>query len=105
MQGMYARMTAVNEDLTASAGAIDGQGLAEPTRTRLVTLGADGEPAVVDGPYAETEEVLAGYWLLDCASLDRVTEIAARVAQCPQPAGAEEYPVVIRPVTDGPESH
>ncbi|PIM70207.1 hypothetical protein CTU88_23535 [Streptomyces sp. JV178] len=103
VRAMFAHMTALNKDLTESGEMIDGQGLAEPARTRFVTLGADGKPVVADGPYAETEEVLAGYWLLDCAGLDRVTEIAARVAQCPQPAGAKEYPVVIRPVMDGGE--
>lgn len=56
---------------------------------------------ITDGPYPETKELLAGYWLLDCASLDRVTEIAARVARCPGPEGLAEYPVVIRPVLDG----
>lgn len=46
-----------------------------------------GQPVITDGPYSETKELLAGYWVLDCASLERVTEIAARVARCPQPAG------------------
>ncbi|MFE2404371.1 YciI family protein, partial [Streptomyces rubiginosohelvolus] len=58
-------------------------------------------PVVSDGPYSETKELLAGFWILDCESLERVTEIAARVARCPQPAGAPEYPVLIRPVDGG----
>lgn len=101
LQAMYAHMSAINDDLAETGEMIDGQGLAEPARTRFVTLDADGKPVITDGPYPETKELLAGYWLLDCASLDRVTEIAARVAQCPQPAGAKEYPVVIRPVMEG----
>lgn len=56
---------------------------------------------ITDGPYSETKELLAGYWVLDCPSLERVTEIAERVLQCPQPAGAPVYPVVIRPIDDG----
>lgn len=40
---------------------------------------------VIDDPYAETEEVLAGYWVVDCVSLDRATEIASRLASCPGP--------------------
>ncbi|OKK02219.1 hypothetical protein AMK26_21255 [Streptomyces sp. CB03234] len=103
LQAMFAFMQEINDDLAESGELVDGQGLAEPRRTRLVSLGEDGRPVITDGPYGETKELLAGYWVLDCASLDRVTEIAARVARCPQPQGAPEYPVVIRPVMeDGP---
>ena len=40
---------------------------------------------VTDGPYAETEEVLAGYWIVECDGFDRATEIAAKLAGCPAP--------------------
>jgi hypothetical protein len=101
LRTMYAYMGAVGDDLAETGELIDGQGLAEPAQTRLVTLGTDGKPLITDGPYGETEEVLAGYWLLECASLERVTEIAERVSRCPQPEGAAHRPVVIRPVMDG----
>ena len=39
----------------------------------------DGVPVVTDGPYAETQEVLAGYSIVECESFDRATEIAARL--------------------------
>lgn len=38
---------------------------------------------VTDGPYAETNEILAGYWIVQCASFDRATKIAARLTFCP----------------------
>ncbi|MBP2583570.1 hypothetical protein J3A78_004048 [Streptomyces sp. PvR006] len=98
LTAMFAHMNAINEELTAKGEMLDAQGLAAPSTTRFVTVDGDGRPVVTDGPYAETKEVVAGYWLLDCASLERVTEIAAQVARCPQPAGAPEYAVVIRPV-------
>ncbi len=41
---------------------------------------------VTDGPYAETTQVLAGYWIVECESFDRATEIAAQMANCPAPA-------------------
>ncbi|MFI0987955.1 YciI family protein [Streptomyces exfoliatus] len=100
LTAMFDHMNTLNEELTASGEMLDGQGLAAPDTTRFVTVDGDGKPVVTDGPYAETKEVIAGYWVLDCASLDRVTEIAARVARCPQPAGAPEYPVVIRPIDE-----
>jgi hypothetical protein len=40
---------------------------------------------VTDGPYAEAEDVLAGYWVVECDSFDRATEIIARLAGCPGP--------------------
>jgi hypothetical protein len=98
LQAMFSFMEGVNNDLAESGELVDGNGLAEPAKTRSVSAGADGQPVISDGPYGETKELLAGYWVLDCESLERVTEIAARVALCPQPEGAPEYPVVIRPI-------
>ncbi|MEU9856430.1 YciI family protein [Streptomyces sp. NPDC047974] len=97
---MFDFMNTLNKELLESGEMLDGQGLADPGETRHVSLDADGRPVVTDGPYAETKEVLAGYWVLECESLDRVTEIAARVARCPQPEGAPEYPVVIRRIDE-----
>jgi hypothetical protein len=102
MRAMVAHMNGINDDLAETGELVDGQGLAAPKRTRLVSLDADGRPVITDGPYGETKELLAGYWVLDCEDLDRVTEIAARVARCPVPAGAPDHPVVIRPIDDGP---
>ncbi|WP_329334851.1 YciI family protein [Streptomyces sp. NBC_00663] len=101
IQAMYAHMSAINDDLAETGEFIDAQGLAEPAKIRHVTLGADGKAVITDGPYSETKELMAGYWVLDCASLERVTEIADRVTRCPQPAGAPVYAVVIRPILDG----
>jgi hypothetical protein len=101
LQAMFAYMGAINDDLSETGELVDGQGLAEPAQTRHVTLGDDGKAVITDGPYSETKELLAGYWVLECESLERVTEIAGRVARCPQPAGAPDYPVVIRPIMDG----
>ncbi|MFE7778295.1 YciI family protein [Streptomyces sp. NPDC057445] len=101
LQAMFSFMEAVNNDLAESGELVDAQGLVEPAQTRFVHAGKDGRPVISDGPYSETKELLAGYWVLDCESLDRVTEIAARVARCPAPDGAPDYPVVIRPIDDG----
>ncbi|MFI9588315.1 YciI family protein [Streptomyces sp. NPDC052236] len=101
LQAMFSFMEGINNDLAESGELVDAQGLTEPAQTRFVTAGPDGRPVITDGPYGETKEVLAGYWVLECESLERVTEIAARVAQCPAPAGAPVFPVVIRPIQDG----
>jgi hypothetical protein len=74
-------------ELTASGELVDAQGLAEPMLARRVQL-RNGAQLVTDGPYAETEEVLAGYWIVDCAGIDRATEIAALLNECPGPQAA-----------------
>lgn len=102
MQEMFSFMESLNNDLAESGEMIDGQGLVEPGQTRHVGRDTDGRTVVTDGPYGETKEVLAGYWVLDCASLERATEIAERILECPQPQGAPEYPVVIRAIDSGP---
>ncbi|MEV0774462.1 YciI family protein [Streptomyces sp. NPDC050433] len=102
LQAMFAFMGEVNNDLAESGELVDANGLGAPSETRFVSAGKDGKPVITDGPYGETKELLAGYWVLDCASLERVTEIAARVAACPQPEGAPFYPVVIRPIQGEP---
>jgi hypothetical protein len=94
---MYEHMEAINNDLAESGELVDAQGLTEPAQAKLVTL-RDGVPVVTDGPYGETKEEVAGYWLVDCESIERATQIAARAAECPQPAGAPNYPVVVRQV-------
>ncbi|MEU6118583.1 YciI family protein [Streptomyces sp. NPDC047117] len=100
LKAMFQFMGDLNNELAENGEMLDGQGLSEPAQARVVTLGKDGVPAVVDGPYGETKEVLCGYWLLECASLDRATEIAKRILQCPTPEGAGESPVTIRSIPD-----
>src|SRR6266511_3826094 len=60
-----------------------------------------GLPVVTDGPYAESQEVLASYWIVDCASFDRATQIAARLAQVPGPASIQARSYVdVRPILE-----
>ena len=100
LQAMFKFMNELNNDLAESGEWVDGKGLSAPSQTRFVEPGKDGRPVITDGPYGETKELLAGYWVLDCESLERVTEIAARITQCPAPEGTPVYPVVIRPIDD-----
>jgi hypothetical protein len=92
-----------NNDLVESGEFVDAHGLTPPVHARRVSL-KDGVPVVTDGPYAETQEVLAGYTIVECDSFDRATEIAARLANTPHPAGAtlaNEWYVDVRLIADG----
>ena len=91
-------MRALNQELLDSGELVETRGLSAPVHTRRIRLKA-GVPVVTDGPYAESEEVLAGYWVVDCASFDRATEIASRLTACPspEPVRARAY-VDVRPI-------
>jgi hypothetical protein len=87
-------------ELVESGEFVDAIGLAAPVHTRR--LSADG--VITDGPYAETAEVLAGYTIVDCASFDRATEIAAKLANTPVPEHVRDRGYVdIRPIMSGLE--
>ena len=97
---MGAFMVEFNKGLAGSGELVETRGLTAPVHARRIEL-TDGVPVVTDGPYAETQEVLAGYWVVDCESFDRATQIAARLSNCPGPAGAAANAVIdVRPVAD-----
>ena len=96
---MGAFMEAFNQELMASGELVETRALSAPVHTRRLQLQA-GVPVVTDGPYAETYEVLAGYWIVECASFDRATEIAARLTNCPGPADAAAAVADVRPIMD-----
>jgi hypothetical protein len=70
-----------------------GVALADPSNGKTVRV-RNGLPAVTDGPFAEAKEQLAGYYVLDCESLERATEIVAH-----DPA-ARFWAVEVRPIMD-----
>ena len=84
-----------NEDLVNAGIMKGGDGLQPSAKGARVQF--DGEKrSVVDGPFTETKELVAGYWLWECKSLD---EAIAWVKRCPNPMpGPSE--IEIRPVVD-----
>ncbi|WP_225878569.1 YciI family protein [Spongiactinospora rosea] len=101
---LHAFMEKWNRDLVESGEFVDGQGLSAPVHARRVEL-RDGVPVVTDGPYAETQEVLAGYTIVECDGFDRATQIAALLAGTPHPQGtalSHEWYVDVRPIAGGP---
>ena len=93
-------MESFNQDLAESGELVDTRGLTAPVHTRRIQLRND-VPVVTDGPYAESQEVLAGYWIVDCDSFDRATEIAARLTSIPGPAQVGDREVIdVRPIAE-----
>ena len=68
---------ALNRELFESGELVGGYGVADEAATKVVRV-REGTPAVTDGPYAEAKEYLASFTIVDCDSLERALEIAAR---------------------------
>ena len=93
-------MESFNKELAESGELVETRGLDAPLHARRIQL-QSGVPLVTDGPYAETQEVLAGYWIVDCESFDRATEIAGRLTKCPAPEWAAGRAFAdIRPIAE-----
>jgi hypothetical protein len=71
----------------------------QPTATATTVRKEDGKPLVLDGPFAETKEQLAGYYILDCNNLDEAIEWAAQI---PTGCRGGEGCIEIRPVAEIP---
>jgi hypothetical protein len=87
----YRYYAALTEELAASGELIVSEALADPSLAKRVSV-RDGQTLTSDGPFAETKELLGGFFLLDCESVERAVEIAARVPE------AELGLVEVRPV-------
>jgi hypothetical protein len=64
--------------LRAEPGVTGGAGL-QPIEAATTIRSQDGELLITDGPFADTKEVLAGFYLLEADDLDRATEVASKI--------------------------
>ena len=92
-----------NEELVKAGIMLAGEGLHPSSKGKRVRFGG-GEKTVIDGPFTDTKELIAGFWLWKVASME---EAVAWVKKCPDPMPGEESVVEIRRVFEaedfGPE--
>lgn len=94
-QEMFAAMGAYNEQLVKAGIMLDGQGLHPSARGAQVVF-EGGTTSVVDGPFTESKEIVAGYWIWQVSTLEEAVEWAKR---CPaDPTGELRQVLEIRPV-------
>ncbi|MFP8963157.1 YciI family protein [Streptomyces nanhaiensis] len=74
---VIARQEAFNARYRETGELLGAYGLADAEAATLVRRGKDGAPAVTDGPYLETKEYMASFYLLDCENEERARRIAA----------------------------
>jgi hypothetical protein len=92
---LLTEMTTFNEELVKAGVMLAGDGL-HPSAKGVRVAFKGSERKVIDGPFAETKELLAGYWIWQVKSLDEAVEWVKRM---PAPDdGADEAIVEIRPV-------
>ena len=94
----------LNAELLERGELVDAQGLAGPDQAKFVVSDGTAPPKVVDGPYPESKELLAGYRLVDVDSLDRALQIAARSSAAPGPGGVPiQQQIEVRQVLGAPD--
>jgi len=90
---MLTEMGKYNEELVKAGIMLDGEGLHPSSRGVRIQFSGD-QRDVVDGPFTETKELIAGYWVWQVRDMDEAIEWAKR---CPNPTGAESA-LELRPV-------
>ena len=70
----------LNEDLAAAGELIVSQALADPSLAKRVSV-REGRTITSDGPFAEAKEHLAGFYLVECETIEHVIEHAARIPE------------------------
>jgi hypothetical protein len=94
-EAMLAAMGKFNEELVKAGVMQAGEGLHPSSRGKRVRF-AGGKRTVIDGPFAETKELVAGFWIWQVASMEEALDWARR---CPDPMpGEDESFLELRPI-------
>ena len=93
-EDLLAQMGAFNEELVKAGIMLAGEGL-KPSAAGARVSFAGGKRTVTDGPFTETKELVAGFWLWQCKSMAEAIEWVKR---CPDPMPGEESVIEIRPL-------
>jgi hypothetical protein len=91
---LFAAMGRFNEELVKAGIMKEADGLKPSSAGKRVKFSDDGTTTVLDGPFAETKELVAGYWIWDVKSMD---EAIAWARKCPNPMPGDEGVLELRP--------
>ena len=96
-------MKRLNDDLARTGELVDAQGLAFPDEGKIVIARPNAAPTITDGPFPESKEFLAGFWIVDVENEARAVAIAAHVSTAPGANGVPlHFPVQVRQVMSAP---
>ena len=91
---LMADMGAFNQELIKAGIMLAGDGLKPSSLGKRVHVTADNKRTVIDGPFAETKELVAGFWIWEVKSMQEALDW---VMKCPAPMPGEESDIEIRP--------
>ncbi len=91
---LIAKMTAYNEELVNAGVLVAGEGLHPSAKGARVLFDGD-KRSVVDGPFSETKELIAGFWIFQTGSLEEAIDW---VKKCPQPMEGPQAQIEIRKI-------
>jgi hypothetical protein len=89
---LLAAMGEFNEEMVKAGVLLAGEGLQPSSKGARVSFGGEGERMVTDGPFAETKEQLAGFYLIEARDLNDAIQVAAKIPP------AREGSIEVRPV-------
>jgi len=89
-------MARYNEDLVRAGVLLDLSGLAPSSQGARVRFSAGGKRSVIDGPFTEAKELIAGYWVIQVKSREEALEWAKRIPFEPDPKTGAEPEVELR---------
>jgi hypothetical protein len=93
---LIADMGKFNQELIAAGVLLAGDGLQPSSKGKRMRMGR-GKRTVIDGPFAETKELVSGYWVWQVRSMEEAIEWLRR---CPDPMPGEESEIEIRPLLE-----
>ena len=92
-------MMKYNEELVKAGVLLDAGGL-QPSSNGVRVTWPDGKPKATDGPFTETKELIAGFWIIEVKSKEEALEWAMRV---PNPTGDKDAAIELRPFAQAPD--
>jgi hypothetical protein len=107
VEKMVSEMDGFIDEMTKEGVYVSGEGLAPPSSAKTLRYGEDGQPVITDGPFAETKEHTAGYFVIQCDSIEDAIEW---VTKMPDPekelhGGGGGGAVEIRQIVDTAEEN
>lgn len=98
LQEIVDSMNAYNKELEDAGVWESGEGLGPSASARTLRFGEKGKPVATDGPFTETKEQVAGFWIVNCADMDEAVSWAEKI---PIKSGAVE----VRPIAETAEEN
>ena len=102
MEKVVADMDKYNDELEEAGVMVDGNGLGPSANAKTLRYGEDGKAVVTDGPFTESKEQFAGYWIFETKDIDEAVEWAQKA---PMGGGALEIRQIVETAEENYEAY